>query len=192
MLVVGAWACSVAAAVEPLSFEGFGIGDFTDSASVAAALRDIDMQAATEKAPLLGLAVHGPAGRDQQPLPLAAEVRSRLEGIDVAAGLLADPNVVREGPLRWTGRVGLVFDHAAGRESLEFRTIVGRNGEAGLLGVEVGPRLERRIEDGVTIFLDGKAEAQAMRSPETGWWMLPGSEGSGGVVGVAARTGLTW
>lgn len=182
----------VAVAGEPLAFEGLGLGDFTGSESVAAALRRVDAQAARDKAPALGLAVQGPGGREQLPAPLAAELRSRLEGIDVAAGVLADPDVVREGPMRWTGRLGLSSDHATGRESLEIRTVLGRNGEAGLLGLEVGPRLERRLEDGMTIFLDGKAEAQAMRSAETGWWTLPGIDGTGGAVGVAARTGLAW
>lgn len=181
-----------AAVGNQVTFEGLGLGDFTGAESVAAALRRVDATAAQEKARALRVAVQGPGGRDQQPAPLAAEVRSRLEGIDVAAGMLADPDVVWEGPMRWTGRVGVSTDRPTGRESLELRTVLGRNGEAGLLGLELGPRFERRLEDGITVFMDGKAEAQAMRSAETGWWTLPGPGVAGGAVGVAARTGLTW
>lgn len=201
LLRVPVWAVAVivvstrlvgAAFGEPVAFEGLGLGDFTGAESVAAALRFIDATAAQEKARTLRVAVQGPGARDQQPAPLAAEVRSRLEGIDVAAGMVADPDVVQEGPTRWTGRVAVSTDRPAGRESLELRTVLGRNGEAGLLGLELGPRFERRLEDGITVFVDGKAEAQAMRSAETGWWTLPGPGGAGGAVGVAARTGLTW
>jgi hypothetical protein len=57
--------------------------------------------------------------------------------------------------------------------------------------VEVGPRVERRLRAGATFFIDGKAEAQAMRSVETGWWSLPGNSTDGSsMVGVMARTGL--
>lgn len=181
-----------AAAGESVTFEGLGLGDFTGAESVAAALRGLEASAAQQSARALRVAVQGPGGRDQQPAPLVAEVRSRLQGIDVAAGMLANQDVVWEGPMRWTGRVGVSSDRPTGSESLELRTVLGRNGEAGLLGLEVGPRLVRRLEDGMTIFLDGKAEAQAMRSAETGWWTLPAPGGAGGAVGVAARTGLTW
>jgi hypothetical protein len=89
------------------------------------------------------------------------------------------------------GRVGLSNDHVAGRESVEVRTTVGNNAEWGLLGVELGPRVERRLRMGATFFIDGKAEAQAMRSVETGWWSLPGTSTDGSsMVGVMARTGL--
>ena len=70
------------------------------------------------------------------------------------------------------------------------RTTVGNNAEWGLVGVEVGPRLERRLGKGVTVFLHGTAEARAMRSPETGTWTLPGTAADGSAVGVAASTGL--
>ena len=58
-----------------------------------------------------------------------------------------------------------------------------------MFGIEVGPRIERRLRRGAVLFLDGKAEATALRSAETGEWSLPGSSVDG-MVGVAARTGL--
>ena len=124
-------------------------------------------------------------------MPLNAELRSRIASFDVAAGLVADSKVAAYGPARWTGRVGVASVHAEGRESLELRTIVGNNSEWGLLGVELGPRLERRMRHGATFFIDGQAEAQAMRSTTTGWWSLPGTPGDrSSAVGVMARTGL--
>jgi hypothetical protein len=55
----------------------------------------------------------------------------------------------------------------------------------------VGPRVERRLRRGATFFIDGKAEAQAMRSAETGWWSMPGtSTGGASMMGVMARTGV--
>jgi hypothetical protein len=188
---VAAW-CGAA---PPVVFDGLGLDDFQGSGSIAAELQRIS--AATERErlrsmPEVAVVMQGPSGRDAPPVPLTAELRSRIDRFDVSAGLLADSQVVEEGPARWTGRVGVSNDRGDGRESLELRTIVGNNAEWGLVGVELGPRVERRLGKGVTVFIDGKAEAQAMRSAETGWWSMPGTATDGAsMVGVAARTGLT-
>lgn len=179
----------------PVVFDGLGLDNFEGTGSIAAELDRIELTAERDRAvrmPAIAVAMQGPVGRDAPPVPLAAEVRSRIDRFDVSAGLLADSQVVAEGPARWTGRVGVANDRANGRESLELRTIVGNNAEWGLVGVELGPRLERKVGKGVTVFFDGKAEAQAMRSAETGWWSLPGTATDGAsMVGVTARTGLT-
>jgi len=77
---------------------------------------------------------------------------------------------------------------------LELKTSLGRSQQAGILGVELGPRIERRLRGGTVFFLDGKAQAEARRSAETGTWMMPRlaeqGQGGGGMVGVAASTGL--
>jgi len=138
--------------------------------------------------------VRGPSGRVSSSDPLAAELRSRIEGIHLTAGMHADPTVIQEGPAKWVGGVGVATDHALGREVLELKTSLGRSQQAGILGVELGPRIERRLRGGVLVFLDGKAQAQACRSPDTGTWMLPtlAEQGTGGagMAGVAASTGL--
>ena len=77
-----------------------------------------------------------------------------------------------------------------GLDVLELRTSLTPARQAGVLGVEVGPRIERRLRRGAVLFFDGKAEAKTQRSVETGGWLLPG-EAAEGMVGVAARTGLT-
>lgn len=178
---------------QPLVFEGLGLEDFEGGGSIAAELRRLEAEELrAAQAELPRLAVAAPVtGRDASQVPLTAELRSRIEGFDLAAGLVADSRMVSEGPARWMGKVGVANVTAEGRESLELRTILGNNAEWGLVGVEVGPRIERRLRRGATFFIDGKAEAQARRSAETGLWSMPGTATDGAsMVGVAARTGL--
>jgi len=179
----------------PIEFDGFGFNNFEGTGSIAADLDRVEAAREREsfgRMPEIAVAMQGPIGRDAPPVPLAAELRSRVDRFDISAGMLADSNMVAEGPARWMGRVGVSKDRVDGRESLELRTMVGNNAEWGLVGFEVGPRVERRLGKGVTVFVDGKAEAQAMRSAETGWWSMPGTSTDGSsMVGVAARTGLT-
>jgi hypothetical protein len=183
-----------AADAPPLVFNGLGLEGFSGTGSIAAELSRLDREAERERMgqmPALAVAAPPVAGRDAPPVPLNAELRSRFASFDVAAGLVADSKVVRDGPARWTGRVGIASTHEAGLEAVELRTIVGNNAEWGLLGVELGPRLERRMRHGATFFIDGKAEAQAMRSSTGGWWAAPGTSGDrSSAVGVMARTGL--
>lgn len=179
----------------PVVFEGFGLEGFSGAESVAAALREADAGSPQEEwrngIPPLDLRVRGPSGKGEAAaVPLAAEVRSRIDAFDVAAGLQADSLALQEGRADWTGRIGMKAEHDAGSEGIELRTLIGRRSESGLLGIEVGPRIERRLRRGILFFIDGKAEARAMRSPETGWWALPGTSTADGMVGVAARTGL--
>ncbi|MCE9630329.1 MAG: hypothetical protein K8S94_06385 [Planctomycetia bacterium] len=181
-------------ATPPVLFDGFGFGNFEESGSIAAELRRIEADAERERLvqmPEVAVAMQGPAGRNAPPVPLSAELRSHVARFDVAAGLVADSAMVADGPARWTGRIGLASDRDDGGESVELRTIIGNNAEWGLVGVELGPRVERRLRKGATFFIDGKAEARAMRSAETGWWSLPGTSTDGSsMVGVMARTGL--
>lgn len=183
-----------AADIPPVVFEGFGLEEFTGANSVAAALRRsgaLSDRPDHDGLPPLSVAVRGPSGRADPALtPLAAEVRSRIDQFDVAAGVRGDPTAVSEGRADWTGRIGLASEHAAGSERIELRTMVGRRAEAGVVGVEVGPRIERRLGRGMLFFIDGKAEAQTLRDLESGWWGLPGAAAIDATVGVTARTGL--
>lgn len=187
---------AVVAAPPPVVFDGFGLGDFQGAGSIAAALRQLDAARHREEEAgqiPLSFNVRGPSGREIQ-LPLAAEVRSRIEQFTVAAGVLADQGAGPAGvsaPPRWVGRIGVGDDRPDGSETVELRTTIGRRGDAGLFGIELGPRIERRLPRGMTFFIDGKAEAQAVRAAEESIWSLP----SGGLdastrVGVTARTGI--
>lgn len=201
--VIGAGAYAAPAADAPRrappaeSFTGLGLAGFEGEGSIAAALRRVGQgEPEPEEQQLLpglelrGLAVQGPNQRDLQS-PIAAEVRSRIDRFDVAAGVRADQDRVTEGPSHWVGRIGLSNDRPEGSERLELRTTLGRRSEGGMLGIEVGPRLERRLRRGATFFIDGKAEAQAARSVDGGWWSMPGTATDGAsMVGIGARTGL--
>lgn len=198
----GAYAASAADAAREVlpaeAFTGLGLAGFEGEGSIAAALRRAgdgrsEPDARQEILPgmeLRGLTVQGPNQRDLQS-PIAAEVRSRIDRFDVAAGVRADQDRVTEGPSHWVGRIGLSNDRPEGGEQLELRTTLGRRSEGGMLGIEVGPRLERRLRRGATFFIDGKAEAQAARSVDGGWWSMPGTATDGSsMVGIGARTGL--
>ena len=177
-------------------FEGLGLEGFTGADSIASALRGIEADCHPAELPLgvpVDVLVRGPSGRGNGSDPLAAELKSRIEGIDLTAGMQADPMVIQDGPAKWVGGLGVSSDHDAGREVLELKTSLGRNQQVGILGVEVGPRIERRLRGGMVFFLDGKAQAQARRSADSGAWMLPrlAEQGAGaGMVGVTASTGL--
>jgi hypothetical protein len=181
----------------PVVFEGLGLEDFNGVSSVASALRGVAAEPEPSESPLgvpMDVLVKGPSGRTTGSDSLAAELKSRIEGVDFTAGMQADPTVIQEGPAKWVGGLGVATDHELGRGVLELKTSLGRNQQAGILGVEVGPRIERRLRGGLLVFLDGKAQAQAQRSADTGTWMLPSlaeqGTGGGGMVGVAASTGL--
>ena len=190
-------AADVPASPPPVVFEGLGLDGFSGVESVAAALRETNtttvrpVEEWRDGIPPLDLRVRGPSGRGEaSALPLAAEVRSRIDAFDVAAGLQADSQAFQEGRADWTGRIGLKSEHEAGSEGIELRTLVGRRAETGMLGIELGPRIERRLGRGMLFFIDGKAEARALRNQETGWYALPGTSTADGMVGVTARTGL--
>ena len=181
----------------PVVFDGLGLEDFKGDDSVASALRGIEADARQEELPLgvpVDMLVRGPSGRGSGSDSLAAELKSHIEGVDLTAGMQADPTVIQDGPAKWVGGLGVATDHELGREVLELKTSLGRNQQAGILGVEVGPRIERRLRGGMLLFLDGKAQAQARRSTDTGTWVLPrlAEQGTGGaeMVGVTASTGL--
>jgi hypothetical protein len=196
LALAGVLASAPARALDPppVLFEGLGLGSFEGAGSVAAALRRVGTAPIDPIQPPVefkGISVKGPSGRDALPGPLAAELRSRIDRFDVAAGMLADPASITEGPARWTGRIGLAHDRDTGRESLEVRTTLAPGPESSLVGVAFGPRVERRIGKGMTFFIDGQAEAQAVRGADAGWWALPGTSTADlTMLGVTARTGL--
>lgn len=188
-------ACDLPIDPPPVVFEGLGLDDFKGDGSVAAALRGVTTDAQQPEFPLgvpVDVVVKGPMGRERTLDPWVAEVKGRLDGVDLIAGIQADPTVVEDGPKKWVGGVRMSNSRGTDREILELRTSLGRQHQAGTLGVEVGPRIERRLRGGLTVFLDGKAQAQAWRQADTGDWMLPGLARDGsGTVGLAASTGLT-
>jgi len=171
--------------------------DFDGVSSLAAALRVSDLEVEDEAA-ALGVIVKGPTAPDQVRQPLTAEVRHRItlidgliDGVEVMAGMQADRTMISDGPAKLVGGVGMAAEHAGGREALEVRTLVGQNEQWGRIGLEVGPRIERRLPGGITLFLDGKAEATSTPWQPIGGQSLPGLATDGlGLIGVTGRTGL--
>jgi len=171
--------------------------DFDGVSSLAAALRASDLEVEDEAA-ALGVIVKGPTAPDQVRQPLTAEVRHRInlidgliEGVEVMAGMQADRTMISDGPAKLVGGVGMAAQHARGREAIEVRTLVGQNEQWGRIGLEVGPRIERRLLGGITLFLDGKAEATSTPWQPIGGQSLPGLATDGlGLIGVTGRTGL--
>lgn len=187
---------SPALAIEPppVVFEGLGLDAFEGAGSVAAALRQVGTEPSEPIQPPVafkGISVQGPTGREPLPVPVTAELRSRIDRFDVAAGMLADPTALTTHSARWTGRIGLAHAWDDGRESLELRTTLQPGPASSLIGVALGPRVERRFGKGTTFFIDGQAEAQAVRGADAVWWSLPGtSTAELTMLGVTARTGL--
>lgn len=181
---------AVPPAAVPLEFEGFGFGDLSAADTVAAALRAAADPTPESTAFPLDVAVRGPGGGDGRPAPLAAEIRGIVEGFDVAAGFQGDVEAIVERSPSWTGRIGLGSSGPDGARAVELRTRLGSRAGVGLLGVEVGPRFERRLPNGMRLFLDGAASAEAVRAAEG--LQLPGESTADGLtaVGVTARTGL--
>lgn len=180
---------------EPCVFDGFGLEDFSGTGSIAAELRRLEAeerQAGTDAVVPVDVAVRGPSGRDVDS-PLTAELRSRFEAFDVAAGLRADRTLAVDGPSQWSGRIKLADERETGSEAIELRTTVGprrRDQDGRVLGVELGPRIERRLRRGITFFIDGKAEARAAWAAEAGNASTGGTADRDAMVGVSARTGI--
>ena len=180
---------ALAEGVETNELEGIGLADFQGAGSVASALQASDLGTPAAGTPLR-LLVKGPSAPDQAANPVQAEVKGRIEGIDLSAGLLADRKVIEAGPQKFVGGMAMAHDHTGGRESLELRTSIAQSPTAAKIALELGPRIERRLPGGMTLFFDGKAEAQSAPQGST-WQPLAGPAFDGiGLIGVTGRTGL--
>lgn len=188
IVLVGLLLFVPAAAEEP----DFQLHDFDGIASLAASLRKSDFEV-NDEAERLGLVVKGPTSPEQAQQPVLAQIKGRIEGIDVTAGMQADRSMIREGPAQWVGGLGMATEHDLGRHALEVRTSLGQNDQWGVIGLEVGPRLERRLPGGMLFVIDGKAEARTLPAEAGfGGQSLPGQANDSGLglIGLTGRTGL--
>ena len=188
IVLVGLLLFVPAAAEEP----DFQLHDFDGIASLAASLRKSDFEV-NDEAERLGLVLKGPTSPEQAQQPVLAQIKGRIEGIDVTAGMQADRSMIREGPAQWVGGLGMATEHDLGRHALEVRTSLGQNDQWGVIGLEIGPRLERRLPGGMLFVVDGKAEARTLPAePGFGGQSLPGQANDSGLglIGLTGRTGL--
>lgn len=191
--VVAGWdeAVGLEAGEDPSSFEGFGLEGFQASGSIARALRASDLREPSAPDPFR-VVVRGPAAPDQAANPLEAWIKSRFEGIDLTAGMLADARVVESGrPAKLLGGMAMAHDHARGREAIELKTSIAQSPAAARLSLELGPRIERRLPGGLTLFLDASAQAQSAPPQAVDWQPLAGPALDGvGLIGLTGRTGI--
>lgn len=186
----------------PIPFEGLGLEGFDGVGSIASELRGAKERSIDAEAWALGMAVTGPgrtsrgsgwklAADQAPPPPLKALLKSRVQGIDVTAGLDANPDTIQSGPAKWVGGVKVATEGSLGRAELAVNTSVRYSEASRLIGLELGPRYERSLPGGLTFFLDGKAEAETARSAETRIWTPSASNFDGfGSLGVVGRTGI--
>ena len=175
--------------VPPVVFEGFGLEGFSGSGSITGLMRR-SMSAKPPEAIPFDVKVRGPSGKSGSTQPLTTELHSRIRDLDVSAGVITTPDVIQDGLTRWVGGLRFESEHVDGREVIEFRTFLLSTDVKDVVRIQVGPRIERRLRRGAILFFDGKAEAQAKQSAETGIWSLPGGDTRDTMVGVTARTGI--
>lgn len=199
-LLIAALLAAPAKGTNPV--DGLAIEGFEGVDSIAAQLRAMDAASVEEEAWALDMRVSGPGGSTRgagaklagdatMPLPLNAMVASTVSGIDVSAGIDADPGTIRSGPARWIGGVKVATEGSFGRAELAVRTSMRYAEQTRLIGVELGPRFERAFPGGLTFFVDGKAEAETAGSPEQRIWAPAASSFDGlGSLGVVGRTGI--
>lgn len=192
-----------AVSLEPrIPFEEFSLQGFQGVDSIASQLRAMDAASVAQEAWALDMAVSGPGrttrgtgskltGDATAPVPLKAMVGSTVSGIDVSAGIDADPGTISAGPAKWIGGVKVATEGSLGRAELAVRTSVRYVEQSRLIGVELGPRFERAFPGGLTFFVDGKAEAETAGSATQRAWMPSVSSFDGlGSLGVVGRTGI--
>jgi|688.fasta_scaffold346062_2 hypothetical protein len=192
-----------AVSLEPrIPFEGLSLEGFQGVDSIASQLRALDATSVEQEAWALDMAVSGPgrmtrgtgsklAGDATVPVPLNAMVGSTVSGIDVSAGIDADPGTIQSGPAKWIGGVKVATEGSYGRAELAVRTSMRYAEQTRLIGVELGPRFERAFPGGLTFFVDGKAQAETAGSPEQRIWAPAASSFDGlGSLGVVGRTGI--
>lgn len=186
-----------------LPVDGFGLDEFVGAASIAAELRRMREASIREEAWALDMAVSGPGGAARglgagpagdntaAPSPLKAMLAGTVSGIDVSAGIDADPETIRSGPARWIGGVKVATEGRLGRAELAVRTSVRYAEQSRRIGLELGPRFERAFPGGLTFFMDGKAEAESAGSASQRIWTPTMSSFDGlGSLGLVGRTGI--
>lgn len=199
----GAVAIERAMPVEGMPFEGLGLEGFEGVGSIASELRRMQEETVAEDAWGIDMAVSGPgggprsrlAGDPTSPPPLRAMMARNLSGLDLSAGVDADPGTIQGGPSRWIGGVKVATEGCLGRAELALRTSVRYVEASRLIGLELGPRFERDLPGGLTFFIDGKAEAETGGTGQQQTLLptstLDGFGGAGfGSMGVVGRTGI--
>ena len=180
------------ASAAKIEFDGFGLDLRPGRTSVAKALRGLP---AAEPAAATGLPVElvvkGPPSSRAGGGAISAEIEQQFAFLNVAAGVLADRESVFSGPSGWTSRVAMEFEGEQASGGLELRTQLQQTDTTGSVGIELGPRLERRLPSGMRLFLKGSAQARTEydrtgeMTPTSGPLQRAEMVGLSGTVGLA-------
>ncbi|MBT6458581.1 MAG: hypothetical protein HOK57_02010, partial [Planctomycetaceae bacterium] len=144
-----------------LAFDGFGFDSDFNHAGVAKALGGLRVQdeKPSEEEGSLEFFVKGPPSSRAGAGVMMAEVGHEMAFLNIAAGVLANRHSLVDGPSGYTSRLSVDFEGGSVAGGLDLKTQMRHAKNHSTVGIEFGPRLQRRFGKGVEFFMKGSAEA---------------------------------
>lgn len=178
---------------KPLAFDGFGFDPDFNGDCVAKALGGVRVQdeEASEEEGSLEFLVKGPPSSRAGAGVMTAEVGQEIAFLNIAAGVLANRDSLVDGPSGYTSRLSVDFEGESVAGGLDLKTQMRHAKNHSTVGIEFGPRLQRRFGKGVEFFMKGSAEAVSRyerggeMTPTGGPLQRPEQVGLSGTVGIA-------
>ena len=176
-----------------LAFDGFGFDSDFNHAGVAKALGGLRVQdeKPSEEEGSLEFFVKGPPSSRAGAGVMMAEVGHEMAFLNIAAGVLANRHSLVDGPSGYTSRLSVDFEGGSVAGGLDLKTQMRHAKNHSTVGIEFGPRLQRRFGKGVEFFMKGSAEAVSRyerngeMTPTGGPLQRPEQVGLSGTVGLA-------
>ena len=176
-----------------LAFDGFGFDSDFNGAGVAKALGGLRVQdeKPSEEEGTLEFFVKGPPSSRAGAGVMMAEVGHEMAFLNIAAGVLANRHSLVDGPSGYTSRLSVDFEGDSVAGGLDLKTQMRHAKNHSTVGIEFGPRLQRRFGKGVEFFMKGSAEAVSRyerngeMTPTGGPLQRPEQVGLSGTVGLA-------
>ena len=176
-----------------LAFDGFGFDSDFNHAGVAKALGGLRVQdeKPSEEEGSLEFFVKGPPSSRAGAGVMMAEVGHEMAFLNIAAGVLANRHSLVDGPSGYTSRLSVDFEGDSVAGGLDLKTQMRHAKNHSTVGIEFGPRLQRRFGKGVEFFMKGSAEAVSRyerngeMTPTGGPLQRPEQVGLSGTVGLA-------
>ena len=176
-----------------LAFDGFGFDSDFNHAGVAKALGGLRVQdeKPSQEEGSLEFFVKGPPSSRAGAGVMMAEVGHEMAFLNIAAGVLANRHSLVDGPSGYTSRLSVDFEGGSVAGGLDLKTQMRHAKNHSTVGIEFGPRLQRRFGKGVEFFMKGSAEAVSRyerggeMTPTGGPLQRPEQVGLSGTVGLA-------
>ncbi len=180
-------------AFDGFGFDGFGFDPDFNGDGVAKALGEVRVQdeEASEEEGSLEFLVKGPPSSRAGAGVMTAEVGQEIAFLNIAAGVLANRDSLVDGPSGYTSRLSVDFEGESVAGGLDLKTQMRHAKNHSTVGIEFGPRLQRRFGKGVEFFMKGSAEAVSRykrggeMTPTGGPLQRPEQVGLSGTVGIA-------